>query len=315
MKIPTLIGIALIIALLGSLGFWFLSGTDNGDAPSFIVSDLQTVNISDTAATVVWQTNLPSIGEVRYGELGNLNQKSIDNRDLKNPTEKYTHFVTLKNLKPNTQYYYKITNNSAVYSEKTQQFQTANIEKPDDLNFSFVRPLKGTILNTTLNPIDESLIFLEIPGAQSLATFSSTAGNFIMPLKLVLNSDLSQVFNIPQDTAATLTVRKGMLKSTVKLLISQATVNLPQITLGSDLDLSGFIQEPPKAITIGVGGQVNLDFNADGRINSLDLAILRGKAGSGSLLNTQDQAKFDINSDGIVDQEDVSIFSRSLTPD
>lgn len=312
MKIPTLIGIALLIALLTSLGFWFFSRGKDEIKASFVVSELRAVNISDNTATLVWQTNLPTIGQVEYGESENLDQKAIDNRDLKNPSEKLTHFVTLKNLKPNTRYFYKVTNNSVSHPVKAMEFQTANIPQLDDLNFSFIRPLKGTILNTNLNPVDESLIFIEIPGAQPLATFSSTAGNFIMPLKLVLSEDLSQVFNIPSDTSAALTVSKGALESKVKLLISESTVNLPPITLGSNLDLSGYVQSPLKTISIGTTKQVNFDFNTDGKINSLDLAILRGKAGSRSLLNQEDQVKFDVNSDGIVDQEDVSVFSKSL---
>lgn len=312
MKIPTLIGIALIIALIGSLGFWFFSREKTKNEPGFEISDLQVANIADNTATVIWQTSLPSIGQVLYGQSDNLNLKSPDNRDSKQPGARITHFVTLKNLKPDTDYFYKIMNNSSNYPEKTLKFKTADINNVDELNFSFLRPLKGTILNTDLNPIEESLIFLEINGAQNLATFSSTAGNFILPLKLVLSKDLNQIFNVPQNTSATLTVKKGRLESRVKLAISDSTVRLPPITIGANLDLSNYTQPPIATISIGQSRKGTFDFNTDGTINSLDLAILRGKVGSRSLLRPEDQVKFDINSDGIVDQEDINLFSKSL---
>ncbi|MBI2594060.1 fibronectin type III domain-containing protein [Candidatus Daviesbacteria bacterium] len=312
MKIPTLIGIALIIALIGSLGYWLLYGGNIIEQSNFKVSDLQTLNISNNTATVVWQTNLPVLGHVLYGESENLNLKSSDNRDIKNPAPRFTHFVTLKNLKPNTRYFYKIVNNSQSYPEKSLEFTTANLRDPDELNFSFIKPVKGTILNTNLNPIDESLIFFSIPGAQDLATFSSTAGNFIMPLKLVLDKDLKKVYNIPDGTPASITVKKQGLESKVQIIISDSTVNLPPVTIGTSLDLSKYAKPSISTILIRSKRQTSFDFNGDGKINSLDLAILREKAAKRNLPRPDDLERFDITSDGAITQEDVDVFSKSL---
>lgn len=311
MKIPTLIGIALIIALIGSMGYWFLYKGNTIEQANFEVSDLQTLNISNNTATVVWQTNLPALGQVLYGESENLNLKSSDNRDIKNPVPRFTHFVTLKNLKPNTKYFYQIINSSGSYPP-TLEFTTSNLEDSDNLSFSFLKPVKGTILNTSLNPIDESLIFFSIPGAQNLATFSSTAGNFIMPLKIVLDKDLKKVFNISSGTSAIMTVKKKNLESKVALIISDKTVNLPPITIGTSLDLSKYAKPPISTILIRSKRQTNFDFNRDGKINSLDLAILREKTTTRNLPEPEDLERFDITSDGAITQEDVDVFSRSL---
>lgn len=311
MKIPTLVGIALIAALIGSLVLWFFY-RENSEEDKIEISDLQTANISGDSATILWQTNSPTIGQILYAETENLKQTAPDNRDFKNPLQRFTHFVTLKNLKPNTRYFYKVKNNNSLMPEKALEFKTANFKPSEDLDFSFLKPIRGTILNTNLNPIDESLIFLEIPEAQNLASFSSTAGNFILPLKLVLSKDGAKIFNIPQDTEATITVKKGKLESKVKILISDSTVNLPPIAIGNNLDLSSYVQAPITAISFGQESPVSLDFNSDGIINSLDLAILRGKAGTNSVLSIEERQKFDINSDGIVDQRDVDTFSKTL---
>jgi len=309
---PTLIGITLIIALIASAILYF-----HKKAPEKLqevgVTDLQTVNIFATSATIVWQTEQPVIGEVVFNQSENLREEARDNRDRGQSEPRITHFVTLKNLKPNTKYFYKIKNDGVESAEKVIEFITAaSPPSSNEPSFSFLKPLKGTILNTNFNPIDESLIFLTIPGAQNLATFSSTAGNFILPLKQVYTQNLDQLFTITPDTPAILVIQKGNLQSKVNILISDTTVGLPPISIGNNLDLTNYQPQPISIISIGQNIKVKLDFNNDGIINSLDLAILRGKANSKQVLSLEEQSGYDINSDGIVNQKDVDEFSKAL---
>lgn len=311
MKIPTLVGIALLIALMALVGMFFYYRSQT-QAAIFQISDVEVVNIGNTTATVVWQTISPSTGQVMYSENGaSLSEKAIDNRDRRQVRPRLVHFVTLNNLKPNTQYYYKVKNNSELM-QQALSFKTANVAVSEEADqYSFIRPLKGTILNTSLNPVDESLIFLKIPGAQKMATFSSTAGNFILPLKTVLSENLSQLFIVPDDSAAELTVVKGSLRSNIKISISESSVNLPPIPIGSNLDLSNFEAQPITNIIFNAASG-GLDFNGDGKANSLDLALLKETAKPGNLLGGGG-SKFDVNGDGAVDQKDVDEFSRQIT--
>lgn len=313
MKIPTLLGITLIIAIIGSLVYWFFYRQTIPLGQQIQVKELQAVNISDTSTTLVWQTNTPAFGEVNYGQTQKLGLKASDNRNRFDPKPRLTHFVTITNLKPDTQYFYKISSDSYFYPEKAAAFKTAPaIDPSNDLEFSFIKPLKGTILNTNLNPIDESLIFIKIPGAQNLATFSSTSGNFILPLKLVLSEDLSQVFFIPEGTPAKLSIKKGDLTSEVKILISDKTINLPPIPIGNNLDLENFQPQSITKISFGERTQIKLDFNNDSKINSLDLAMLRAQINSRGTPSTENLNRYDVNPDGILDQKDIDAFSKTL---
>lgn len=313
MKIPTLIGVALIIALIvtGVLLYFRQQAPVESDIS---VTDLKVVNISDTSAVIVWQTSKPVRSLVAYGESMSFNMEETDNRDRIEPQNRITHFVTLNSLKPKTKYFFKTSNEGSLFPQTPQEFITATaLPKTEEISFSFIKPIKGTVLNVNLNPVEESLIFLNIPGAQKLATFSSTAGNFVISLKSVLNKDLTEVFSIAQDTSADLVITKGNLQSQVKINISDNTVNLPPISLGNNLDLTNYVSAPITAISIGQNNSVKLDFNNDNKINSLDLAILRTKSSSKTLSSAEDLAKFDITRDGIIDQNDVDSFSRSLT--
>lgn len=316
MKIPTLLGIALIITLIALSGMYYYYIPRNPPGVNMQITDLKSVNISDTSAVIVWQTSSPTHGQVIYSsQFQQLSETASDARDRVQIQPRQVHFVTINKLKPNTRYNYKIKNDGSTFPQTALEFKTANFEIPsgDDLTFSFIKPVKGTILNTNLNPISESLIFLKIPGASDLATFSSTAGNFVMPLRTVLNTGLDKLFIIPPGTAADLTIVKGALKSSIKIVLDEDTVNLPPVPIGSNLDLTHFQIQPLSKITFNNPPPSGSDFNGDSKVNSLDLAMLREAAKPGSLIGTDTRSKFDINGDGLVDQKDIEEFSRILT--
>ncbi len=314
MKIPTLLGVAAIATLIALAGLYYYYTPKTPLADSFNVTDVKVVNVTADSATVVWQTTTPSVGEVMFGKEEPLSLSALDTRDRGLKRARMVHFVTLNDLTPGTKYLYRVKNDESISQEKALGFETAKfVENREEVIYSFIRPIKGTILNTNLNPIDESLIFLEIPGAQSLATFSSTAGNFVLPLKTVLNSDLDKLFTIESGTEAVLTIMKGALRSGVRISISEEKVNLPPVPIGSNLDLTNFKPQPFNKITFSTVPTIGSDFNGDQKVNSLDLAILREAAGDGNSGSVNTQSNFDINKDGIVDQDDVNEFARSLT--
>lgn len=316
MKIPTLLGIAVLIAVLVSGGLYYFYFKPRSQISIDVqVTNLQVVNITNTSASIVWQTSVPVIGQVLYGSFEPLSQTANDNRDREQQTAREIHFVTINGLSPNSKYVFKVKNDSDI-EEKASEFTTAKTQEKsgDELSFSFIKPLKGTILNSNLNPVDESLIFLTIPGAQPLATFSSTAGNFILSLKTVLNRELDQVIDIPSNTPAEITAMRGGLKSNVKIMISENNMNLPPIPLGANLDLENFEPQPLTTITFNNPTFVqNFDFNNDSKVNSLDLAILREATNPKNAASIDNTKKFDLNLDGIVDQKDIDIFSKKLT--
>ncbi len=315
MKIPTLLGITLLLTLIASGFIYYFYLKPASKSPNqILVSDLQVVNVFNNAVTIVWQTNSPSIGTVSYSTDDSFEETGRDNRDRTQKIARRIHFVTLNSLQAGTDYKFKIFNNDEQYSE-IGNFKTADIPASDDnqIIFSFPKPLKGTVLNTNFNPVDESLIFLDIPGAQPLATFSSTSGNFILPLKTILNKEKTEILVIESGTNAEIRVLKGANKADVKIKLTEEGVNLPPITIGTSLNLINYKKEPISKINFGdTIASINYDFNNDSRINSLDLAILR-EAASSKNTAIDSIKRFDLNFDGIIDQSDVEVFSRRLT--
>lgn len=82
-------------------------------------------NIGQTAATVVWTTNLPTYDYIAYGRKRNNMPLTYSNTS----TAKTQHSATLTGLRPGTTYYYRIkTPNSSGYTNTlstTYSFRTA----------------------------------------------------------------------------------------------------------------------------------------------------------------------------------------------
>ena len=75
------------------------------------ISDVRTTNVRDTSFTVSWLTNVDADGEVHYGtDPANLNQTAYDDRGA--GTSDDTHYVTLTDLTPNTNYYFDVVSGS-----------------------------------------------------------------------------------------------------------------------------------------------------------------------------------------------------------
>lgn len=314
MKIPTLLGLTILIAVIASIGvYYFYLKPKAQESVSIQVNDLQVVNVFNNAVTIVWQTNEPTFGKVLYGKAEPLTSQAADNRDKSQVSGRFVHFVTINSLEPNSSYKFRVMNNESV-SPEAGEFKTAEAQESEETVFSFNKPLKGTVLNTNLNPIDESLIFLNISGAQALATFSSTAGNFILPLRTVLNKELNELLVIESGTPAEVLIIKGGIKSNLKILLNEDNNALPPVTIGTNLDLTNYKKEPLGTINFSEAlTAISYDFNNDLRINSLDLAMLRGVAAGRNATDPENIKKFDLNFDGIINQADIDVFSKRLT--
>lgn len=302
-RIPTLLGLSLVAAGLMT-GVFLTSqkqflGWQTKAGSSTIPKEAVVVNITATSASIFWKTDTPSLGSVQAGPTTLLGSTFLDNRDIETPQNRELHFVTLKNLTPNTTYHYKINSGSTVFPQgtplsfKTTSFQ-ASTNRP---------PLIGTVLDHTSQPIKEALVTLEIPGAQPLATITKLAGNFVLPLTEVQSSDPNrELTNSFDGIKATLNVSDHQQRSQVTFYFPLENSLLPPVTLGKDLDLSTKTVSPTPS-------NLKFDLNKDGVVNSLDLSLVQKNFGK----NPKDKTA-DFNQDGIVDKKDLEIISKSLYP-
>lgn len=318
MKIPTILGLSLLITAI-SLGFLLYSyqkKIDTNQKQAFDPRNIKVINLTDTQATVIWQTDHPAPGQIDFGQPNRFMKSQNDNRDHAEPKEHLIHFVTLRDLTPNTSYSFHIRSGKHLFPEKPLSFQTA--KDLDDRKLPETnKPIRGSVLNVNLNPIDEALILLEIANAQQMATFTSTSGNFVLPLRELRRTDLSSFFPVPENTPATLTIIRGDLSSTVEVVLPLPDNQLlPPLTLGQNVsykDLIAQSQITPIEIDENQAIINRYDLNKDTTVNSLDLAIVMQYNGrtidQSSLQELKDS---DLNADGVVNQKDIDLLTLNL---
>lgn len=299
-RIPTILGLGVLIAglvggvLLVTTNQIFKTRAGSSDTPKSIAL----ANLSETSASIYWQTDQPTTGFIQAGPSTALGLTFRDERDTQAPQPHQLHFITLNNLTPNTLYYYKISSGAVTYPPgEPFSFKTPT-DKTTPLNLP---PLIGTIMDSGSQPVTEAIVTLELPEAQSLAAITKVAGNFILPLAEIRNQDLVENLAFPESgLSGKLTVFNQTKLSNIIIKLPFTATTLPQITLGQDLDLSS----PPAS---PAATNSRYDLNSDGVVNSLDLSIVIKNRGK----NPKNK-QADLNGDNIVDQKDVDIINRFI---
>lgn len=311
MKIPTILALALLTTALifGVMLYSYYHQLQKKSKVAFSPKNIKVVNVTDTQITLVWQTDSPAKGELIYGSDINLNQKQLDDRDIFQSKERVSHFITLKNLNPQTKYSYKIVSQKFTFpQEKPLVFKTASGTKNvSNQDFTNISPLRGVILNTDLTPTDDSLIFLNIPGISELATFSTVSGNFILPLVNLRTSDLKSLFKITEKTDAVLTIQKGLLESKIRMKLPFENQILPPLTLGQNINLDDYLVSSQDKKQNSKSEEDPFDLNNDGSINSLDLSTF-----TQNLNKKTKDTRFDFNHDNLIDQKDADLLRKAL---
>ncbi len=308
-KIPTLLGISIL--LIGTVvGVFAASQTQifqTQASPNQAPFNITVANLSQNSAAIFWETNEPASGFIEL-QSNTIEATFKDDRDSQTPQPHTLHFVTLNNLTPSTRFDFRINSDGEKYPKDTPlEFST-----PISIADSDYQPIIGTIADNNLLPVREALIKLEIPGAQSLLTISKTSGNFILPLVKLKNQALTTNFKFgSQKTDATLTILTPNQTSKVKLKLPLDKPNLPPITLGQNYDFT-----TPESIKDKILGAktTNLssieiidkyDLNSDGVVDNLDLELVEQNISKKS-------AKYDFNADKKVDLLDIDTFKQLL---
>lgn len=141
---------------------------------------LQPVNIESTQIGLFWQTNESVSGVVKYGkDPAKLNQIAIDEQDLENklPGKFHNHYMFLKNLQPNTDYYYQ-----AIYSGTQSQIDSIKTPAVVKSNTS-AKPIFGKVVQPNGQAVQNGRILLEIDDFLPLLTTSKASGEWLVSIK------------------------------------------------------------------------------------------------------------------------------------
>ncbi len=307
-KIPTLLGLSLILLGVAS-GLYlvlkeqiFLSQA----APNLTPQNIAITNITDNSVVISWQTNAAAASFITFGQKNPGEQTVLDDRDGNTPKPHLIHYVTLKNLLPDTNYLFKIT--SGKLTSEMMKFDTAT----PLTNQTGFTPVIGSVLDGN-NPLNDGVAYLSIQNAVAQSSLIKTGGNFLIPISQIRKTDLSNIFSLTEGATAKLTIRSDKGSASILFRLKANSVPLPAIKLGQDIDLTIPQETPEPSPTIKDLGKY--DLNGDGKINAADYTIVTscfGRRLNATLPGGQSCTKADVNSNGVIDQKDLDLMSQKL---
>ncbi|HCM37331.1 MAG: hypothetical protein UV61_C0006G0144 [Candidatus Gottesmanbacteria bacterium GW2011_GWB1_43_11] len=216
-QIPTLVGILILLIGLGGAIYLIESGLrlSSRAQTSSEPREVTLANVTDSSFTVSWLTLEPVSGSIQYKETGllGISQTALDIRDQNQTTQRYTHFVQVAGLKPQTRYEITLVSGKQAYRNSGYQLVTGMI-LPAPTNP--LPPAFGTLLDKQNHPIAEALTSISFTGSQTLTGLVKDNGSWVLPLGnlrsndgnryfLPAKSDLAQLFFVGKEGVSSIT--------------------------------------------------------------------------------------------------------------
>lgn len=239
-RLPTLLGL-LVLVLGTAAGVVLVQNRQifrTTAAPGEVPQKIRTTDTTDTSFTVSWITDEPTTGFVAYGTSTSLGQASQG-------TESSTiHYIQVKNLKPNTSYFFKIGSGKNTFDNQGSPYQvktgpTLATPPPTDIIFGSVTAASGRV-------VPRAIVLATLPGATTVSGLTTAEGKFSISLSTARTTNLSSyaAYN-PQSEKFEILVQADADQkdqtATAKVLTGGARP-VPPITLGKNHD---FTNLPP----------------------------------------------------------------------
>ena len=260
MRIPTIAGLFLVVALVGSIIFFTERAlrSPSGAAGSYQPKNIKRTNVSDTTFTVSWTTESPATGTILLSSPGKSNRIYYDERDGGGKLGSYTsHFVTVRDATANTQYSWKLLSNGKTHLDGTKPYE---LTTPTTLppNTSGLDPAYGTIFTSQGVAASGALVYLTLAGEQELSAISKESGLWLIPLTQVRTADLTRLLPTVErmDETILVTHETGEIAAQTDSLNDSP---VPEMTIGQTYD---FRRQNAKTTTssptalLPVGGSV-----------------------------------------------------------
>lgn len=229
-KIPTLIGLLLVGVFLVLFRFAFdrINPIFSKATGSIAPQQVTVTNVSDTSFTVSWITGAPSLGSIK---LDSVKTPYIEDQT----SASHTHHVTVRNLKPETSYTFRLGGKR--YDVRTAP-QLAGLG-------TTIEPAYGQVANPSGEPAEGAIVYLTLSGGQMLSTLTKQGGTWVVPLNRARTADLTSYITGNERIDETIFVRGA--DGEARALTDTFNDNpVPAITIGKTYDFRKIQAAAPK---------------------------------------------------------------------
>lgn len=275
----TLIGVVSLVAAV-MIYFFTNSNVPLTTASRKTVIKHELVNLTPQQAAIFWQTDEPLEGWIIYSSNQSLKLSASDEQDLNNNRNKHLyHFAVLKDLQPDTTYYYKIISNKGVISQDDGEAFSFKTTRNYIVTDS-AKPAYGKVVLPNSQPAEGTFVVLRYPNSYPLVTITKSTGEWLIPMQYVINKSDNTIMTADPNQLADIEVIGKDLKSTIQASVSNMSP-LPKTTvLGQSYSFigdKGNVLPASTKVTNGKKYEIDLLYPKDGAVIPGSQPLVRGK--------------------------------------
>lgn len=237
---PTALGL-LILVIAIFLGIFFAktkTETTGNTTAAALPQQVRITNVTDTGWTVSWITDKIIDGLIKIGETNtDLKQTALDDRDqLSGEKGQFeVHYVTAKNLKPNTKYFFKIESGGKQFDNNSKPFEVTTgsaLANPPAAD-----PVYGTVLTQSGTAAEGAIVYINLANAAPLSALTKNNGNWALSLATARTPDLNSFVKYDaQATIINILVQAGKIGTASAIATTINDSPVPDIILGKSQD-------------------------------------------------------------------------------
>lgn len=241
--IPTILGLFILgVGLVGGILLVNNSNTNSflpRASPETTPKNLKITNVTDTSFTVSWVTDSKTPGYIKYGvSAANLATTVTDDRDQISGSVGLfkTHHVTIRSLKANTTYYYKIgTGTKELYDNNGSPYTTTTVQSSS----LPAKTVYGEIKSAAGTAGAGALVYVSSADMAPLSAVAQTNGSWVISLATARKKDMRGAAVLTNDTVLDILVVSNQddTTSVVAATLAQAQP-VADITLGKNQDFT-----------------------------------------------------------------------------
>lgn len=214
--------ILIIIFALIPLGVYLLTRQTVffSKADTSYPSKVKISNILEDSFTVSWLTKTKTYGFITYSVDSNVRQDTkltvFDDRDTDVRTARLTHYVTIRNLNPQTKYYFKIGSGGSLFDKNGVPYEvsTAPISSAP---LPLTKNLSGKIMGKDGSVLSDAILYFTTPDGYLMSAIAK-GENWTVPLNKARSGDLVEYKELDENTNLNLLIETGTLNNLQKTI-------------------------------------------------------------------------------------------------
>lgn len=212
-----------------------------------------TGNKTGTTATIVFQTQQPTRGQIIYGiSPADLKNKLLDKRDTDSMRrERTTHFFELQGLEPEKNYYVSLVDDEgSPIGSKSLIYEFMSSQRISTVGT--MSPIYGHVTTSTGKPAANTVVIVDTETTETLLDITDADGSFLIPLCCMLSKEGSPIQSLPLDTDVSVRLyddqgHKKIVNYSLDVLMNSSAA----LSLGADEPPLGLVPSASPAPVLG----------------------------------------------------------------